>query len=153
VTAYARGSTAAPILEMKGPDGAALAVPLSADGGDWRAIVPLAVAGEYVVSAEANVAAATKRVETRFVVEEQDFEMANILADAEGLGRLARAGGGTLRRIDRLGDLLTELADSLAPQAAPVERRLPLGSGRVFLALVLALLAAEWVLRRRWGLT
>ena len=152
VTAYARGSAAAPTLEMKGPDGAALAVPLSADGGDWRAIVPLAVAGEYVVSAEANVAAATKRVETKFVVEEQDFEMANILADAEGLGRLARAGGGTLRRIDRLGDLLTELADSLTPQAAAVERRLPLGSGRVFLALVLALLAAEWVLRRRWGL-
>jgi uncharacterized membrane protein len=152
VTAYARGSAAAPILEMKGPDGAALAVQLSADGGDWRAIVPLAAAGEYVVSAEANVAAATRRVETRFVVEEQDFEMANILADAEGLGRLARAGGGALRRIDRLGDLLTELADSLTPQAAPVERRLPLGAGRVFLALVLALLAAEWVLRRRWGL-
>jgi hypothetical protein len=153
VTAHVRGSAAAPILEMKGPDGAALAVQLSADGGDWRAIVPLAAAGEYVVKAEAMVAAAPKQAETKFVVEEQDFETANILADAENLGRIARAGGGALRPIDRLGDLLTELATSLTPQAVAVEMRLPLGSGRVFLAIVLALLSAEWVLRRRWGLT
>jgi uncharacterized membrane protein len=141
-----------PILELTGPDGAARKIELSADGGDWRAIVPLAAAGEYVVSAEANAAAAAKRAETKFVVEEQDFEIANVLADAENLERIARAGGGALRRIEQLGDLLAELAGSLKAQAVPVERRLPLGSGRIFLALVLALLAAEWALRRRWGL-
>jgi len=197
VTVHARGGTAAPDVQLKGSDGATRTIQLSADGGDWRAIVPLTVAGEYTLKATAEalqssadqessagpksspdrkvggsselrnpdltvgartaetVGARTPKheAETKFVVEEQDFETANILADAPNLERIARAGGGTLRRIDKLGDLLAELADSLKAQAVPVERRLPLGAGRVFLAAVLAFLAAEWVLRWRWGLT
>ncbi|MCX5685666.1 MAG: glutamine amidotransferase [Planctomycetota bacterium] len=175
VTAHASGSTSAPETQLIGPDGATRKLQLSADDGDWRAVVPLTNAGTYTlkVIAEAppsspdrkvgvtpelprnpdlTVGARTHEAETKFVVEEQDFETANILADAEGLARIARAGGGVLLPIDRLGDLLTELAGSLTPQVVAVERRLPLGSGRVFLAMVLALLAAEWVLRRRWGL-
>jgi hypothetical protein len=149
VTVHARGSASAPAVELKGADGVARTVQLSADGGDWRAVVPLTAPGTYTLTASAGAGSA----ETKFVVEEQGFETANILADAEGLQRIARAGGGALLPIDCLGDLLAELAGSLTPQAVPVERRLPLGSGRVFLAMVLALLAAEWVLRRRWGLT
>ena len=148
VMVHASGSTSAPTVELKGPDGAARQIELAADGGDWRAIVPLAGAGTHTLTARAGA----RTAETKFVVEEQDFETANILADAPNLERIARAGGGTLRRIDKLGDLLAELADSLKAQAVPVERCLPLGSGRVFLAAVLGLLAAEWVLRRRWGL-
>jgi len=148
VTVHVRGNAVAPIVQMEGPDGAARKMEVAADGGDWRAIVPLVVAGTYTLTAGAGA----RTAEAKFVVEEQDFETANILADAENLGRIARAGAGTLRRIDQLGDLLAELAGSLAPQAVPVERRLPLGSGRVFLAAVMGLLAAEWLLRRRWGL-
>jgi hypothetical protein len=149
VTVHARGGTAAPDVQLTGPDGTTRGLQLSADGGDWRAIVPMTCAGEYTLTARAG----TQTAETKFVVEEQDFETANILADAENLERITRAGGGSLRRTDKLGDLLAELAGSLTPQAVPVERRLPLGSGRVFLAVVLALLAAEWLFRRRWGLT
>ena len=33
----------------------------------------------------------------------------------------------------------------------PVEQRRPLGAGRLFLAAMLAILAGEWFLRRKWG--
>jgi len=152
ITVHA-GAGAVPAVEMSGPDGVARKVALSRSAGDWRALVPLARGGVYTLCAEATVGGAAKQTQTQFVVVEQDFEMANLLADAETMQRIARAGGGTFRRIERLGGLLAELAAGLEPRKVEVDREWPLASGRVFLGVVLALLAAEWLLRRRWGLT
>jgi hypothetical protein len=137
---------------MTEPGGVVRKIQLSRSAGDWRALVPLARGGVYVLCAEAAVGGAAKQSQTQFVVVEQDFEMANLLADAEAMQRIARAGGGTFRRIEGLGDLLAELAAGLEPRKVEVNREWPLASGRVFLGVVLALLAAEWILRRRWAL-
>jgi hypothetical protein len=142
-----------PILEMAEPGGAVRKIQLSRSAGDWRAMVPLARGGVYTLCAEATVGGAAKQTQTQFVGVEQDFEMANLLADAEAMQRIARAGGGTFRRIEGLGGLFAELAAGLEPRKVEVGREWPLASGRVFLGAVLALLAAEWLLRRRWGLT
>ncbi len=157
VTVGAKGGET-PHVRLTGP--ATVAVPMKRCGeaprgpalSQWRGAVPLALPGTYMVVAEAAVGGQTKRAETRLVVEEQDFEMADVLADHANLKRIAEAGGGTFRTLDGLGRLLAELAAGLAPQYEAAERRLPLGAGRIFLAIVIALLAAEWLLRRRWGM-
>jgi len=152
ITVHAGAGGTVPAVEMSGPDGVARKVALSPAAGDWRALVPLARGGVYTLCAEAAVGGAAKQSRAQFVVVEQDFEMANLLADAEAMQRIARAGGGTFRRIEGLGGLLAELAAGLEPRKVEVDREWPLASGRVFLGVVLAFLAAEWILRRRWGL-
>jgi hypothetical protein len=100
----------------------------------------------------ADLLATHKRAETVAGVEEPDFEAAEVPADHENLRRIAQAGGGTFREITGLRDLMADLAENLPPSYREIERRLPLAEGRVFLGIVVGLLAAEWVLRRRWGL-
>ena len=143
-----------PSVRLKVPDGSDRPVPLiPTAGGDWQAAIPLQEPGSYTLVAEADVGpgAPGKAARTAFIVEQQDFEMANLLANPETLERVAKASGGTSRSIDGLAALLSDLAERLPESFEPVERRLPL-VGRVFLATVLALLAAEWFLRRRWGM-
>ena len=127
----------------------------------WRGTATLSVAGEYTAVAEtagdkAKPAEAkpaeAKRAEAKLVAEEQDFETADVPADYANLKRIATAGGGTFRTVDRLGHLLAELAAGLEPRYEICERQFPLGTGRIFLILVIGLLACEWFLRRRWGL-
>jgi len=156
VTVGAKGNEA-PRVRLVGP--ATVAVPMRRRGdpssgsarSEWRGTAPLSVPGVYTAVAE-WAGDAPKRARTQLVVEEQDFEMADVLADHANLKRIAEAGGGTFRTVNRLGDLLTELAASLEPQYEAAERRLSLGAGRIFFAAVIALLAAEWFLRRRWGM-
>ncbi|MBE3069742.1 MAG: hypothetical protein IMZ66_05850, partial [Planctomycetes bacterium] len=149
VTVHAPGG-AAPRVRLTGP--AAADVPLAERGGEWSGRVTLREPGEYTLEAEAGTGAAAVRASTTFVVEEQDFEMAEVLADEASLRAIAEAGGGTFHPLADLPRLLADVAAGLRPQTEPVERRLPLAGRRVFLACVLAVLAAEWVLRRRWGM-
>jgi len=154
VTVHVRRSqsTEPPSLRLTLPDGSDRPVPLTpAAGGDWQAAVPLQEPGAYALAAEADVGGELKWARALFVVEQQNFEMANLLADSETLERIAKTSGGTVRSIDGLAALLAELAEGLPQPFEPVQRRLPL-VGRVFLAAVLAFLAAEWFLRRRWGM-
>ena len=118
----------------------------------WRGTAALRAGGVYTVVAETTVGGEARRAEARFIVEVRDYELADALADHDALRRVAEAGGGTFRTLDGLPALMAELGRRPAPSAAPVERRLPLASGRAFLVVVLALLAAEWFLRRRWRL-
>jgi len=145
-----------PRVRIEGP--AALDVSLgqrsvgSPNRSEWRGTALLREPGDYRVVVEVSADGETKRAETSVTVGEQDFELVDLLADADRLGRIAEAGGGTCQPLDRLPDLLARLARSLEPRQAPAERHVSLAGGRVFLAVVVALLAAEWVLRRRWGL-
>jgi uncharacterized membrane protein len=150
VTVHAPGA-AAPRARLEGPLAGEVKVE-PAGPGEWRGRAVLAKPGKYTVVAEAQIGGAAKRAETSVSVEEPDLEFAEILADHDNLRRLARAGGGTLREVAGLPDLLADLAARLPPQHRDVERRLPLAEGRIFLGIVIGLLAAEWVLRRRWGL-
>jgi len=153
-----------PTVTLTRQGGAGRAIALAPKGAlsgvrMWQTILTLHEGGIYTLAAEATVGGATgspeatrrgERAETPFVLEEQDFEWANILADRAAMQQIAEAGGGTCRPIGELSTLLADLAAGIQPQVTSVERRLPLASGRVFLAAVLALLAAEWLLRRKW---
>jgi len=160
-TVYARAADDVPRLRLTAPDGLVRDVALVAAGpgepvrrslgeGVWHADLLAAQAGAYRLEVEATVAGNKKTAQTEFVVQEQDFEMTTLLADHDALRRTAEAGGGTFRTIDGLGDLLKELAQAEMQVFEPVERRWPLASGRVFLALAVALLSADWLCRRRW---
>jgi hypothetical protein len=149
-TVYARAAGDVPRLRLTVPGGLVRDVALVAAGpGEWHADLLAAHPGAYRLEAEATVAGRPQTAETEFVVLQQDFEMTTLLADHEALRRTAEAGGGTFRTMDDLATLLKELAQADMQVFEPVERRRPLASGRVFLALVVALLSADWLLRRR----
>jgi hypothetical protein len=117
---------------------------------DWRGTIPLTQAGAFTLTAEADGKGAAQRAETVFSVEEQNLELADILADPEALRRIAEAGGGTFRQVDDLRTLLTTLAAEIKPRYEPAPERQPLAEGRAFLGVVLGLLALDWALRRKW---
>jgi uncharacterized membrane protein len=142
-----------PSLKFFEPQGEGKPVALaSAGGGDWQALISLYAPGTYKLVAETGAGADARKAETPFVVEDHDFELAKPLADAVAMDRLAKSGGGTFRRIDALPALMTELAKSLKPQYEVASRSVSLVGGRVFLAVVLMLLTAEWFLRRKRGI-
>jgi uncharacterized membrane protein len=155
VTVGVRGQEP-PALRLEGPVPVAVRLARLGAGGEarseWRGTVPLREPGEYTVRAEAAVDGRPQQAEAQVTVAEHDFELASLLADAARLGRVAEAGGGTCRRLDDLPQVLASLAASLEPQEVPVPRRLALARGPVFLAVLVGLVAAEWVLRRVWGL-
>ena len=139
-----------PRLRLTAPGGLVRDVALVAAGpGEWHADLLAAQPGAYRLEVEATVAGRPQTAETEFILQEQDFEMTTLLADHDALRRIAEAGGGTFRTMDGLGDLFKELAQADMQVFEPVERRWPLASGRVFLAVVVALLSADWLLRRR----
>jgi hypothetical protein len=149
-TVYARAAGDVPRLRLTVPAGLVRDVALVAAGpGEWHADLLAAHPGAYRLEAEATVAGRTQTAQTDFILQEQDFEMTTLLADHEALRRTAEAGGGSFRTIDGLANLLKELAQADMQVFEPVERRWPLATGRVFLALVVALLSADWLLRRR----
>jgi len=150
-TVYARAAGDVPRLRLTVPAGLVRDIALVAAGpGEWHADLLAAHPGAYRLEAEATVSGKQQTAETEFILQEQDFEMTTLLADHEALRRTAEAGGGTFRTIEGLANLIKELAQADMQVFEPIERRWPLASGRIFLALVIALLAADWLLRRRW---
>jgi len=154
-----------PRLRLEGPLAAEIPLRLTASDAtgagpipsppaptEWRAAVPLVRPGTYTAVAEAEVGGTVKRAEVRFTVAEYDFEWAEPLADPHLLRRVAEAGGGRFARLEDLSALLQAVAQAVDPPSAPAERRLALAKGRPSLAAMVALMAAEWLLRRRWGL-
>jgi hypothetical protein len=79
-----------------------------------------------------------------------ETEMADLTGDEGFLRRLAEATGGQFFRLDQL-DLLAGKINQIHDDVnRPVE--IPLWDGPYVLALVLGCLAAEWGLRKRFGL-
>jgi hypothetical protein len=175
-TVYSRAADDVPRLRLTAPDGRTRDLALTpVREGEWQAELQADAPGTWRLRAEIPSPAVPSAVQseirnftrrslgeggpkseippaaqTEFVVLQQDFEMASLLADHDALRRTAEAGGGTFRTIEGLGDLFKELAQAEMQVFEPVERRWPLASGRVFLALVVAFLSADWLLRRRW---
>ena len=155
VTVGVRGDEP-PGVRVEGPATATVALVrrpgADASQAEYRGMARLREAGTYTVVAEGTVAGEARRAEAPVTVREHDFEFASLLADADRLGQVAQAGGGTACGLEGLPDLLTELAGWVQPQHVPAERRVSLAKGQVFLAVIVALMAAEWLVRRRWGL-
>ena len=79
-----------------------------------------------------------------------DKELENPWLDAELLRRAAEAGGGAYLDPDRLDDLAERLRASARTVAGTVRREVWHHSA--VLTLLMALLVAEWSLRRLWGM-
>ena len=144
-------------VRVSGPDGRMETLRAARDMGDGEAPDLFVAAfapsqpGLYRVSASvtrggADAGSAT----TAVLVGGADTEMADPRLNAALLERLAATTGG---RVITAGDI-DQLADTLRanmPAAALVVRRDAWHNAWSF-ALLIALLSAEWLLRRRWGL-
>ena len=108
-------------------------------------------AGLYLVHAEARRAAAmVGTVDRWFYVGGSDRELTDPRLNEGVLRRLARSSGGRYAQGDDAGQIASWL-ESAAPALGQPQRR-DLWHQPWAFALLVMLLAAEWVLRRRWGL-
>lgn len=119
---------------------------------DGSATIPLPTLteGVYRLVAEGTLAGRPARDERAFAVDQRAMELARPVPCADRLRRLAQRSGGTF----------LDNPTSLDPLTIPPARRIPVGQRQGLelwsrswaLALALLALAAEWALRRRWGL-
>jgi len=143
-------------LRIAGPDGRLQHVPAAADTdqqnpGLFAGSFTPAQPGVYKVTARAHrgsVDAGT--ASASFLVGGADVEMTDPRLNLPVLSRLASASGGQLFQTDQVPALLEALRLN-APAAALAARR-DLWHNGWWLGLIISLLAAEWLLRRRWGL-
>jgi hypothetical protein len=154
----ARDRSFAPVTDatvsatVSAPGGDDRPLPLrSAGKGKFVAVETLQNAGLYHVRAEAKRGAASLGTADRWLyVGGSDREFADPRLNEGLLRRFARESGGKYVRAADAGQILSDLRSS-APQAVEPERR-DLWHEPWAFALVIALLSAEWMLRRRWGL-
>ena len=147
--------------ELVGPDGKRTPLRVSRDKELWNGVVdPLQTPGDYRIEVRAAVRGmAVGEARGEFLVFDQDLELATAAADHDQMTRLAeltREFGGKLVPAERLPELLREIADRSRQFQVDVQTSWRLGdtaldAWAVFVVLV-ALLSAEWYLRKRWGL-
>ena len=106
--------------------------------------------GNYRYSARTTLNGQTFTDEGSFAVEALNLEQARLEADHTLLRTLSAASGGRMVRPDALDDLRQELSH-IKPVIHSHTRRTELLALPVALALLLLLLAAEWVLRKYHG--
>jgi uncharacterized membrane protein len=134
------------------PGGETRPLPLRPAGkGKFASAETLESSGLYHVRAEAKRGAASLGIADRwFYVGGSDREFADPRLNEGLLRRLARESGGKYVRAADAGQIISELRSN-APRTTEPERR-DLWHEPWALALVIALLSAEWMMRRRWGL-
>jgi uncharacterized membrane protein len=137
---------------LTAPGGETRPLPMRPGGkGKFVAAETLDNAGLYHVHAAAKRgAAALGDADRWFYVGGSDREFADPRLNEGLLRRLARESGGKYVRAAEAGQIVPAL-NSTAPRTAEPQRR-DLWHEPWAFALVIGLLSAEWVLRRRWGL-
>ncbi len=147
---YGAVTDAAPLIEVTTPTGAVHAVDAvlaDRESGRYAGRLRADLDGVYRVEASAGPHLAS--VTEWFLVGGADAEFADPRADAQVLERLAAAGGGRLLAAAEVRQLRGLLA-AAAPAREPLVRAL--WHGAWSFVLLLAVLTAEWSLRRAWGL-
>jgi hypothetical protein len=141
-------------LRITAPGGAVAEVtarPVERIGGGYSAEWRFDEPGAYKVAARAVREGRTIGTSERWVLAGgADVEMADPRLNEDVLRRIARASGGAYLGASDVSTLKSMLQAAVAAPAHPVVQPL-WHSPWVFIALVL-LLAAEWTLRRKWGL-
>ena len=142
-------------LRLTGPDGHTrqLAPALSApQEGRYHVAAQFDQPGVYRIDATAQRVGITIGTATRHVlVGGVDLEMAQPRMDEAVLRRLAQTTGGTYLPAERAGDLPGFVHQSRAAAAAPEPRDLWHNGWSLF--AIISLLAVEWTIRRRVGLS
>jgi len=111
-------------------------------------------AGLYTLKIEATVDGKPLTAEHQFEVLRRDLESMDVLANHGLLRRLAAGSDGTFVPLERFGELLAELRVTARPERRDRVTHVPLAARLRWpiLAALIALLCAEWALRKRKGL-
>jgi uncharacterized membrane protein len=139
------------------PDGSTVRLDLPPEGQVRRRRLGPAMVrrpGLHVLKIAAEVAGEELSAETRFEVTRRDLEALDALADLDLLRRVAEASGGRFRKLQYLGELLKTIRVHARPKEETyVEPRELSDELRWYVvAALIALLCAEWALRKRRGL-
>ena len=130
--------------------------PAVGEPGCSTVLLPPLPPGEYVARATSGRDGRTEGREQTFVVTSHSQEEIQVRQDRRRLRDLAAALGGSYLAGDDpealagIGDFISLL--DLEPEPVARHSREPLWSGWSILLLTVALLAVEWILRRRWGM-
>jgi uncharacterized membrane protein len=154
-----------------GPGGERTEVPTATGPTDTRGTFNRTDApGEYKIEVQGEAKDPSTNEEVRgeasarFIVYAEDLEMTRRAADHEFLRKLSAAGGGAFHRVEELPAFLEKMRHDPLTPSKPKVRRVPDWSGSQtdprqpsafllsFFGLFVAVLSAEWLLRRRWGL-
>ena len=87
----------------------------------------------------------------RFIVFDENFEQTEVAADAGYLKKLCESSGGRLLQPDELGAFVRELSDDRG-EATPQTRLVSVWDRAWVFWTIGLCFAADWFLRRRWGL-
>jgi uncharacterized membrane protein len=158
--AGAQNSTGEPVTELSGqadlllPDGSRRPVTLVRQGdvlsGNIRGTL---AAGDYAVEVRAkqkDQSLGTARA--RFLVYAQDLELDDASADTALMETLAATTGGQSLAPEQLPELLRRLTQNATKLNVYQETKRSLWDTWPFFLALVALLAVEWFLRKRWGL-
>jgi uncharacterized membrane protein len=143
-------------VKVSAPDGrqtSLRAAPEGGPAGEGRYVANFhpEQAGVFKVLAEAAQGTTTLgAANTTALVGGADLEMTDPRLNQELLRRVAAASGGRLLTEDQIGGL-PDILKAALPAAALQVRRDLWNTGWSF-AMILMLLGAEWILRRKWGL-
>ena len=116
--------------------------------GSWSGLDP----GDHTFSAEARTADGARLGTSsgRFVIQEYSLESSDMRANPQLLARLARATGGAFSGVDAWRSLLRDMDTPTRLQQE--QRTVHLWGHHWYLLLLVALLCAEWGLRKRRGM-
>jgi uncharacterized membrane protein len=141
-------------VRVTGPRGRLQTVRAQPDAsrpGRYRAMVHAAEAGVYRVAADARAGTTTVgSAASAVLVGGVDPEMTDPRLNEDTLSRVARASGGQMLAAGDEATLVDRLRTGMP--AATLAIRRDLWNTAWSFAVIAALLAAEWLLRRRWGL-
>jgi uncharacterized membrane protein len=137
---------------MQPPGADAAALSLRSDGrGRFRAVFAPQASGLYRLHVDARGGPAPiDAIDQWLNVGGGDREFADPRLNEALLQRLARQSGGRYVRAADAGSIVSDLTSAIPRQTEPVRR--DLWHEPWAYALVVGLLASEWILRRRWGL-
>lgn len=143
-------------VNVEAPDGTRYPYTMNAVGnGRYTLDVGPLPAGSYTYTAEASRAGASLGTDRgQFAVGALTLEFQATRADAALLRQLAQRSGGTFFTNDQTGLLVDQLAASASftPATVTSERERELWHASGFLLAIIALLVAEWTLRKRQGM-
>jgi hypothetical protein len=114
----------------------------------WQGLPPGEYSYQLRATAKDNVLGDDRG---RFVIVEQSIETSDQRRDEELLKRVAQASGGEYRPLAQW----RQIADRLSPPPALVREKRQVGievTDLWWLIVLVILLGAEWILRKRWGL-
>jgi hypothetical protein len=159
-TAGARSPEGEPVenaqlqAEILLPDESRRPVSLSRQGDHWvGSFFETQSAGDYTVMVTARQGGELLgEAKARFLVDEQDLELDNAVAERGVLDSLAAMTGGKSLAPEQLPGLLEDLKKVPEELQIETQTKQPLWDQWPLFLLLVVLLGLEWFLRKRWGL-